>query len=127
MEIIDVTHLDSRKIKELYLDEKEELINQDNWNHIFREKWYLVDKRKYIIKIHLFDSYGHWIRMTPSMSFDMQFDSTYIKQIEKAYGNKPIYYVETLKTSKPDTQVKGWLLRVAATEVYKFPYEKLIS
>jgi len=30
MEIIDVTHLDSRKIKELYLEEKEELINQDN-------------------------------------------------------------------------------------------------
>jgi len=29
LEIIDVTHLDPRKIRELYLEEKEELTNQD--------------------------------------------------------------------------------------------------
>lgn len=35
MEIIDVTHFDNRKIKEMYLDEKEEIATKDERNYVF--------------------------------------------------------------------------------------------
>lgn len=79
MEIIDVTHYDNRKIKEMYLDEKEEIATKDERNYVFWDKWVLVDKRKYVIKLHLFDSYGHWIWLTEGMAFNMNLDSVYFK------------------------------------------------
>ena len=56
----------------------------------------------------------------------MNFDSTYFKQIDKS-SQLPIYLVETIQISKLETPVKGKLTRVAKSEVYKFPYDKLIS
>lgn len=35
MEIIDVTHLDNWKIKELYFEEKEEFTTKDERNYVF--------------------------------------------------------------------------------------------
>jgi len=103
MEIIDVTHFENWKIKEMYLDEKEEIATKDERNYVFRDKWVLVEKWKYVVKLHLFDSHGHWIRLTEGMNFDMNLDSTYFKQIDKSSTGMPIYLVETVKTTTPET------------------------
>lgn len=96
MEIIDVTHFDNWKIKELYFEEKEEFTTKDERNYVFWDKWVLVEKRKYIIKFYLFDSFGHRIRLINSMDFGFEFDKTIFNQIDWNSKNKPIFLVETL-------------------------------